>query len=176
MHNVCIYILYMFLQDILFFLVFWFFVHVYSIKCFVFFVSCALVFFVQRQVEPAKELDKTKLWDNTKTTGLEKPESFWSLHGSAQVKFKTDLPKTQLFRFVFAMFLQINFLGPSWHEIWWDSPVKIKYNSTGFSKPVTLKLWRPSNSIWHSFFKKNMSDLNRTKHINIHTTKIWFAI
>jgi hypothetical protein len=81
-----------------------------------------------------------------------------------------------LFRFVFAMFLQINFLGPSWHEIWWDSPVKIKYNSTGFSKPVTLKLWRPSNSIWHSFFKKNMSDLNRTKHINIHTTKIWFAI
>ena len=41
-----------------------------------FFVFLVLCFLVQTQVEPVKELDKTKLWDNTKTTGLEKPENF----------------------------------------------------------------------------------------------------
>ena len=41
-----------------------------------FFVFLVLCFFGANTSRASQELDKTKLWDNTKTTGLEKPENF----------------------------------------------------------------------------------------------------
>ena len=72
MHNVCIYILYMFLQDILFFsFVLIFFSFLFKMFCFLCFL-CS-VFLVQTQVEPVKNL--TKL--NSGTT--QKPQAWKSL-------------------------------------------------------------------------------------------------